>query len=74
MCESGKNTEMLYGDILSNRNNGQSASKLLSHYDMEKVQRPAERRTLQADGNGNGVARVYELRYGLFLHESVRCY
>lgn len=41
---------------------------------MEKVQRPVERRTLQANGNGNGVDLFLDLRNGLFLHESVRFY
>ena len=30
-----------------------------SHYDMEKVQRPALWRTLQANGDGNGVGLIY---------------
>lgn len=42
---------------------------------MEKVQRPVERRTLQANGNGNGVAqyKIIVLRNGLFSCESMRC-
>lgn len=53
--------------------NGQFAAKLLSYFNMEKVQRPVVRRTLQANGNGNGTLRIWR-KHGLFSYESMRCY
>ena len=50
---------MAYGQKPKCLYNRKSAAKPLSYYDMGKVQRPAVRRTLQANGNGNGVDLIY---------------